>query len=108
MGGSWFAYEAAYSDSGFAFNDSSGIRHMFICVVSNAHVVLDNTVMRVVGSSCAYPLWIIKYTHQRSATAHTFNVGPYGRWGGGLAAVPVVAPNGWEARDGQWVPIKPA
>lgn len=107
--GTWFAYNAAYSDSGFAFNDASGIRHMFVCVVSNAHVVMDTNAMRVVGQHCAYPRWIVKYTHVNSASQQTFNVGAYGRWGparsaqGGASAS---APNlGHEVRDGQWVPI---
>merc|ERR1712187_136619 len=41
--GTWLAYVAAYSDSGFAFDHA------------------DGQVMRVVGESCAYPLYILKY-----------------------------------------------
>merc|ERR1712176_1036120 len=32
--GTWFAYNASYSDSGFAFSDTDGIKHLFVCVVS--------------------------------------------------------------------------
>eukprot|EP00932_Pfiesteria_piscicida_P012509 SRR837773.23897.p2 GENE.SRR837773.23897~~SRR837773.23897.p2 ORF type:complete len:211 (-),score=27.13 SRR837773.23897:86-646(-) len=92
--GTWFAFSAAYSDSGFAFNDAEGIRHMFVCVVSNASVVMQNETMRVVGQNCAYPCWIVKYVHGSSRQAHTFNVGPYGRWvapGAAALALPPVA-----------------
>jgi len=60
--GSWFAYGAAYSNSGFVHADSHGERHIFICVVSKRDVKLDNGTMRVVGQDCAYPLWIVTYT----------------------------------------------
>lgn len=107
--GTWFAFNAAYSDGGFAFNDSCGIRHLFICLVSNAAVVLENQTMRVVGQDCAYPCWIIKYTHSRSKQIGTFNVGAYGRWGQSQAAASTVfAPYGYEVQDGQWVPVKKA
>lgn len=105
--GTWFAFNATYSDGGFAFNDSFGIRHLFICLVSNAHVVLENETMRVVGQDCAYPCWIIKYTHSQSKQLGTFRVGPYGRWGQSAAAASsVFAPSGYEVQDGQWVPVK--
>lgn len=60
--GTWFAYNAAYSNSGYVFMDRHAVRHLFVCVVSSKHVVLDSTIMRVVGQGCAYPLWLLKYT----------------------------------------------
>merc|ERR1712150_90641 len=59
--GTWFAYNAAYSDSGYAFSDQEGVRHLFVCVVCYAEVVRDDAVMRVVGQGCAYPMWLLKY-----------------------------------------------
>jgi len=59
--GTWFAYNARYSNSGFAFMDADGFMHMFICVVSYHYTVMDNSEMRVVGQDCAYPQWLIKY-----------------------------------------------
>jgi len=106
--GTWFAFNAAYSDSGFAFNDLDGIRHLFICLVSNAHVVMETDVMRVVGPGCAFPCWIVRYTHQQSGSLQSFNVGPYGRWGGGpggRGTAATLAPYGYEVQHGQWVPI---
>eukprot|EP00933_Yihiella_yeosuensis_P075437 TRINITY_DN8483_c0_g1_i3.p1 TRINITY_DN8483_c0_g1~~TRINITY_DN8483_c0_g1_i3.p1 ORF type:complete len:702 (+),score=163.70 TRINITY_DN8483_c0_g1_i3:64-2169(+) len=46
--GTWFAFNAAYSDSGFAFNHN-GVRHMFLCLVSDAEVMYQTPIMRVVG-----------------------------------------------------------
>jgi len=119
--GTWFAFNAAYSDAGFAFNDTEGWRHMFVCVVSNAGIVMENQTMRVVGQGYAYPRWIVKYRHGASASLHTFNVGPYGRWAAGAGAnnaqpaqgglsnsramVMAAAPWGYEVKDGQWVPL---
>ncbi|CAE8684654.1 unnamed protein product [Polarella glacialis] len=45
--GTWFAFNSAYSDSGFAFNDSFGVRHLFVCLVSNASMRMENATMRV-------------------------------------------------------------
>lgn len=59
--GSWFAYAANYSDSGFVLTDKGGLKHIFICVVTKEKVVLNNVTMRVVGQGCAYPQWLIKY-----------------------------------------------
>jgi hypothetical protein len=59
--GTWFAYGAAYSDSNYAWDDNDGIRHLFLCIVSDRRVVLDNVTMRVVGQDCAYPLWLLRY-----------------------------------------------
>lgn len=104
--GTWFAYHSAYSDGGFAFNDSHGIRHMFVCLVSDAHVVLDNSTMRVVGQGCACPRWILQYTHAGSGGMGTFSVGAYGRWGPSAAAGGTPSATfGYEVKDGQWVPI---
>jgi len=60
--GTWFAYGAHYSNSGYVFVDPSNTRHIFLCAVSYAHTVLDNQTMRVVGQDCAVPLWLIEYT----------------------------------------------
>lgn len=105
--GTWLAYNAAYSDGGFAFNDSKGIRHMFICRVSDAHIVMENDTMRVVGQDCAYPVWIVTYTHSASRGIPTFAVGPYGRWAASLAASVAPTTAFWEAKDGKWVPASP-
>merc|ERR1712032_413767 len=63
--GTWFAYNASYSDSGYAFDDHEGVRHLFICVVCYTEVVQDNSIMRVVGQDCAYPMWLLKYERPR-------------------------------------------
>lgn len=60
--GSWFAYAANYSDSGFVLSDANGICHIFLCIVSTREVLLNDQVMRVVGQDCAVPLWIVTYT----------------------------------------------
>lgn len=62
--GTWFAYKADYSNIGYAFDDRKGWRHIFICVVSYYHTVLDNGTMRVVGQGCAYPQWLLRYKLQ--------------------------------------------
>mmetsp|Transcript_25363 Transcript_25363/g.58978 ORF Transcript_25363/g.58978 Transcript_25363/m.58978 type:complete len:452 (+) Transcript_25363:82-1437(+) len=59
--GTWLAYNACYSNSGYAFDDADGWRHMFICIASHHYTVLDNDTMRVVGQDCAYPQWLVKY-----------------------------------------------
>merc|ERR1711879_943216 len=66
--GTWFAYGASYSNSGFVFVDRREIRHLFVCMVSSKHVVLDNATMRVVGEGCAYPLWLLTYCVTRSSS----------------------------------------
>lgn len=66
--GIWCAYSSSYSDSGFVFHESNGLRHIFVVAVSRTKVMLDNQTMRVVGQDCAYPLWLVKYKHlQRHA-----------------------------------------
>jgi len=67
--GTWFAYGACYSDCNFVFVDPQGIRHLFVCVVSSKHVVLDDATMRVVGQGCAYPVWLLKYEYPASNTS---------------------------------------
>jgi len=95
--GTWFAYYASYSNSGYAFRDQKQNLHLFVCVVSSKHVVLDNTTMRVVGQGCAYPLWLLKY----KCPASSFSTAP--------ALVPrkattAFAPKGFHVvRDGAWV-----
>mmetsp|Transcript_19736 Transcript_19736/g.42780 ORF Transcript_19736/g.42780 Transcript_19736/m.42780 type:complete len:640 (+) Transcript_19736:93-2012(+) len=61
--GTWFAHVASYSDGGYAFTDSNSWRHLFICLVTNLDIKKENEVMRVVGQSCAYPAWIVRYKH---------------------------------------------
>jgi len=91
--GTWFAYGAAYSDSGYAFWDAQGMKHLFVCKVSYCHTVLDNATMRVVGQDCAVPLWRL-----------TYKLKP------GPIAVKKKATPGPEAffiaKDGCWVPEK--
>jgi hypothetical protein len=38
---------------------------LFICVVCYTEVVQDNSIMRVVGQDCAYPMWLLKYERPR-------------------------------------------
>lgn len=60
--GTWLAYIAAYSDSGFAFDDSQGVRHLFVALVTETDVRRDDgQVMRVVGPDCAYPMYVLTY-----------------------------------------------
>jgi len=59
--GTWFAYGASYSNSGFVYIDEKEVRHLFVCIVSYQHTVLDNGIMRVVGQDCAYPRWLLTY-----------------------------------------------
>lgn len=59
--GTWFAYGAAYSDGGFVHVDDSGERRIFICVVGNRCVKLDNPTMRVVEQGRAFPVWLLRY-----------------------------------------------
>eukprot|EP00756_Hemistasia_phaeocysticola_P013102 Hpha_TRINITY_DN15252_c0_g1::TRINITY_DN15252_c0_g1_i1::g.68078::m.68078 len=60
--GTWCAYVASYSDAGFAFDDKDRVRHLFVCVVTETDVRLDDRqVMRVVGQDCAYPMYLLKY-----------------------------------------------
>merc|ERR1712046_362125 len=40
--GTWFAYNANYSDSGYVYSDVDSWRHIFVCVVSRMHVVKDD------------------------------------------------------------------
>lgn len=89
--GTWFAYAAAYSTSGFTFADAHGIEHIFVCVVSYKSVALDNITMRVVGQGCAYPLWLLTY-RQRACNPPRQFVGRQ-------------SINFFEARDGRWVPV---
>lgn len=59
--GTWFAYKADYSNIGYAFQDPQGWKHLFVCVVSYYHTVMDQMQMRVVGQNCAIPQWLIRY-----------------------------------------------
>ncbi|CAJ1446723.1 unnamed protein product [Effrenium voratum] len=93
--GTWFAYNAQYSDTGYA-HQTGGWKHLFVCVVSNYYTVKHDSVMRVVGQDCAYPQWVIKYrTYHRRW--HSF-------------PLPARPPASMQdrtfhvVRDGQWVP----
>eukprot|EP00971_Amphidinium_carterae_P208177 4130541-Amphidinium_carterae.1 len=59
--GTWLAYNAHYSNSGFVYRDRDGWRHIFVCIASHFYTTLDNKIMRVVGEDCAYPQWMLKY-----------------------------------------------
>jgi len=61
--GTWFAHRAAYSNGGYVFVNDKGVRHIFVCLVSDVPEdrVLDNPTMRVVRQDCAYPLWLLTY-----------------------------------------------
>jgi hypothetical protein len=62
--GTWFAYNASYSNSGYAFVDSEGWSHLFVCCVSRHQVKRDDATMRVVGPGGAYPMWRVTYKVQ--------------------------------------------
>jgi len=100
--GTWFAYGAAYSNCGYAFMDSAGVKHIFVCAVSYQHTVKDDCTMRVVGQDCAYPHWLIKYTLPLPLIKYTLP----------LPQVTNPAPSAtgtkvwFEVRDGRWVPVK--
>ena len=59
--GIWFAYQSRYSDAGYVFTDSTGWKHLFVCLVSRCDVKKDDDTMRVVGQDAAYPQWVIEY-----------------------------------------------
>lgn len=63
--GTWFAYNASYSDSGFIYSEAGkgSVCHIFVCLVSRRYVVKDDATMRVVAQDCAYPMWILRYRH---------------------------------------------
>jgi len=94
--GTWFAYGASYSNAGFVFVDRREIRHLFVCVVSSKHVVLDNETMRVVGEGCAYPLWLLKYKQDTSKVSTV-------RASSRKANAPPAPKNFYVVRGGSWV-----
>merc|ERR1711879_417306 len=94
--GTWFAYGASYSNSGFVFVDRREIRHLFVCMVSSKHVVLDNATMRVVGEGCAYPLWLLKYKQDTSKVSKV-------RAPSRKANAPQARKDFYVVRDGSWV-----
>jgi len=98
--GTWFAYNASYSNCGYAFTDSVGMKHMFICIVSYYYTVLDNSTMRVVGQDCAYPQWLVKYEDPNWRRPRA--IPPTG------ATTSVRAqPEVWHVvKDGEWVPVR--
>lgn len=61
--GTWFAYNSSYSDGSFALTDSSGWKHLFVCLVSRNGQRRDDETMRVVGQGAAYPQWLVVYRH---------------------------------------------
>lgn len=90
--GTWFAFAAEYSDAGYAVVDHNGVRHMFICVVSDTRVILDTPFVRVVGQDCAYPFWLISYADQGYKAK--------------LRQPDCEEPElQYEARDGRWVEV---
>jgi len=93
--GTWFAYNASYSDSGFAIIEPSGLRHLFICVVNYDYTVLDNTTMRVVGQNCAFPLWLVSYQYPATVAR------PASRLQN--AAKAPIPKTFYVVRDGKWV-----
>merc|ERR1712232_356781 len=75
--GTWFAFNAAYSNGGFVYYDNArDVRHMFLCAESDKYVVRDTPDMRVVGQDCAYPLWRLRYKYQRRYMAPPVHTGP--------------------------------
>jgi len=70
--GTWFAYAASYSDSGFVYMESNGVKHIFLCLVTKEKMVLNNQTMRVVGQNCAYPQWLIKYRTPQASNASQY------------------------------------
>jgi len=59
--GTWFAYNAHYSNGGYV-HCWGGVRYIFVCVVSDRYVVHVDRAARVVAQDCAYPLWLLGYT----------------------------------------------
>eukprot|EP01059_Diplonema_ambulator_P015009 TRINITY_DN26078_c0_g1_i1.p1 TRINITY_DN26078_c0_g1~~TRINITY_DN26078_c0_g1_i1.p1 ORF type:complete len:441 (+),score=100.52 TRINITY_DN26078_c0_g1_i1:53-1375(+) len=58
--GTWLAYNSAYSDGGFASHQGND-KFLFLCLVKNCDIKLNNDTMRVVGQDCAYPCYIVCY-----------------------------------------------
>lgn len=98
--GTWFAYDAAYSDGGFVYVDKNGERHIFLCVVSQDEPVMENTTMRVVRQDGAYPMWLVVYQTRRDQG----RPGPQGVAAPALPQVLVAGarPQYHEVVDGQW------
>lgn len=71
--GTWFAYNADYSNGGYVYRDPDGVAHIFVCVVSNRYIVHDTTIMRVVAQDCAYPLWLLRYKVDTPVRVHTLS-----------------------------------
>jgi hypothetical protein len=90
--GTWLAYGAAYSNGGFAFDDADGARHIFVCMASYNHTVMDNCTMRVVGQDCAYPLWLLKYKRPSFPSRHA------------LLKYKAASNIFYVVQDGEWVP----
>ena len=72
--GTWFAYNAAYSDGGYVYREAPrrlkgasmtpGVASIFVCLVSQRkeHEKLHNPqVMHVVGQDAAYPAYLLQY-----------------------------------------------
>jgi len=100
--GTWFAYGAAYSDGGYVYTDQSGVRHLFVCVVSYNHTVCDTNLMRVVGQDCAYPLWLLKYTITLPISRRPVLSAAGKKKRKPVAPGPQVV---FVVKDGQWVPV---
>ena len=68
--GTWFAYNAQYSDNGYAIVDAACWKHLFVCLVSKHDVKRDdNSTMRLfvptVDSGVQVAAWVAA-----SARAH--------------------------------------
>jgi hypothetical protein len=77
--GTWFAYNASYSDGGYAHVDSDGMKHLFLNIVSDAQVALECAdICRVVGQDCAYPVWLVRYLHLCPGNCAAYCYSDYG------------------------------
>ena len=59
--GVWFSHTSEYSNRSFAFSDTNGWRHLFVCIVSKHGLLKNDGQMRVVDQFGAYPQWIVHY-----------------------------------------------
>merc|ERR1711971_1484265 len=114
--GTWFAYQASYSDGGYVYIDAAGVRHIFVCLVAKQSVVRDDATMRVVGQDCAYPFWLLRYTHEGVLASPVYSPAPvYNRAVVPASVVPYMpepVPFGerppkffFEVRNGHWTKV---
>jgi len=104
--GTWCAYNAAYSNGGYALNEPwqgfGQIRRLFVCVVSRRYVVREDNVMRVVGQDCAYPQWLLRYRVPPPRAPAPLPVQRLGTKKAKAANRECVF---HEVRDGAWMPV---